>query len=139
MKFKKIALFFFLLPLTALSQTTLSGSVSNNKGELIIGANVYIKGTYDGASTNADGVFSFLTSEKGEKILVVSFIGHKTYEETIHLTDGALKLSLKIESDVQELDVVTISAGSIEASDEKKSVILRPLDIVTTAGASGDI
>jgi vitamin B12 transporter len=37
------------------------------------------------------------------------------------------------------LKVVTISAGTIEASDEKKATMLKPLDIVTTAGALGDI
>ncbi|HEU4718939.1 MAG TPA: TonB-dependent receptor, partial [Bacteroidia bacterium] len=37
------------------------------------------------------------------------------------------------------LNVVTISAGTIEASDEKRTTVLKPLDIVTTAGASGDI
>ncbi len=35
--------------------------------------------------------------------------------------------------------MVTISAGSFEASDEKKNTVLKPLDIVTTAGANADI
>ena len=34
---------------------------------------------------------------------------------------------------------MVISAGSFEASDENKSVILRPIDIVSTAGANADI
>jgi vitamin B12 transporter len=33
---------------------------------------------------------------------------------------------------------VVISAGAFEASDEKKSTVLKPLDIVTTAGSNGD-
>jgi hypothetical protein len=38
-----------------------------------------------------------------------------------------------------EMNVVVISAGTIEASDEKRTTLLKPLDIVTTAGSQGDI
>ncbi len=40
---------------------------------------------------------------------------------------------------LNELNVVTISAGTIEASDEKRTTVLKPLDIVTTASGQGDI
>jgi len=37
-----------------------------------------------------------------------------------------------------QLNVVVISAGSFEASDEGRVTVLKPLDIVTTASAGGD-
>ena len=40
---------------------------------------------------------------------------------------------------INKMSGVVISAGAFEASDEKKSVMLKPLDIVTTAGATADI
>ena len=41
--------------------------------------------------------------------------------------------------EVSELNEVIINAGTFEASDKKKSVLLKPLDIALTAGANGDI
>src|SRR5690606_36388454 len=38
-----------------------------------------------------------------------------------------------------KLDAVVITAGVFEASDEIKHATLKPLDIVTTAGATGDV
>lgn len=40
---------------------------------------------------------------------------------------------------MSELDEVIINAGTFEASDKKKSVVLKPLDVALTAGANGDI
>ena len=37
------------------------------------------------------------------------------------------------------LEEVFISAGTIEASNERSVAVLKPLDIVTTAGGQGDI
>ena len=40
---------------------------------------------------------------------------------------------------VHDLDVVVITAGSFGASNDKTKTILKPLDIVTTAGANADV
>ena len=130
---------WLLSSIIVVGQTTISGKITDNKGEVIVGANVFIKDSYDGTSTDVDGKYSFTTDEQGKHIIIFSYIGHENYQQEIELNGGSIELSPKLKSNVQQLDVVTISAGSIEASDEKKSVILRPLDIVTTAGASGDI
>jgi len=41
--------------------------------------------------------------------------------------------------DMNTIDTVVISAGTIKAGDTSKVTALKPLDIVTTAGSSGDI
>ncbi|MCG8699620.1 MAG: hypothetical protein MI922_16315, partial [Bacteroidales bacterium] len=38
-----------------------------------------------------------------------------------------------------QIEDIVVTAGAFEASDEKKSVVLKPLDIVTTAGGAADI
>ena len=121
------------------AQTTVSGTITDSKGNGIPGANVFIKDSYDGITSDAVGKFSFSTSEKGEQILTVSFIGFETWEQKIKLDSAEKKVRVKLKDAINELKTVTIAAGAFEASDEKKMVILRPLDIVTTAGASGDI
>lgn len=132
-------LIIFLFSTGVYAQTMISGIVMDNKGKAVPGANIFIKDSYDGTTSDADGNFSFTTIEKGEKILSVSFIGFEKWEQKINLDTAEIKMRVKLKEAVSELKMVTIAAGAFEASDEKKMVILRPLDIVTTAGASGDI
>lgn len=133
-----ILLIFFIIPVT-FAQTTISGKVTSEDGEPLPSANVFLKDTYDGISTDANGNYSFNTFEEGEGALVVSYIGYKSGEQKVTLNGGELVVDFVLEEKASELDQVVISAGSFEASDEKKSVILRPLDIVTTAGAEADV
>ncbi|HHG85993.1 MAG TPA: carboxypeptidase-like regulatory domain-containing protein, partial [Bacteroidetes bacterium] len=74
------------MPGTILGQTKISGTVLDNKGLPLPGANVYIKDSYDGATTDTAGVFKFKTTETGAKVLVVSFVGFETIEEKVDLT-----------------------------------------------------
>jgi hypothetical protein len=135
--FTTIAIFATFL---AFSQTTIKGTVVSTKGETIIGANVVLEGTYDGASTDTLGKFQFLTTEKGEKRLIVTFIGSDTLKTTVLLRGSeTLDLNLKIKEKYNELNEVTISAGVFEASDIKKAVVLKSVDVAMTAGAAADI
>ena len=138
-----LRLIFFLLFFSALSfikaQTIISGNVVDAKGRVIPGANVFIKDTYDGVTSEGNGNFSFSTTEKGEQILTVSFLGFQNWQQKIILTGIEQKIKIILKEAVNELKAVTIAAGAFEASDERKMVMLRPLDIVTTAGAAGDI
>lgn len=128
-----------LLPASALGQTIISGIVKDTKGETIPGANIYLKDTFDGVNSQVDGTFSFETEETGDQVLVVSFIGYKTLEKPVYLKGGTLKVDMALTEQINKLDGVTISAGAFEASDVKKVTVLKPLDIVTTASAAGDI
>lgn len=119
------------------AQTTISGKVKDTKGNPIPGANVYLEGTYDGATTMEDGKFSFSTDETGTQALVVSFLSYET--KTLILDVSLLnKLEIKLREDVNTLDAVVLSAGTFEASDNSKVSVLKPLDVVTTASALGD-
>ncbi len=135
---------FFLILFAAFmtsvnSQTTIMGRITDKSGETIVGANVYLENSYDGTSSDVEGNFSFTTGLAGQQKLIVSFIGYIQSEQSLELDGGPVTLSVILQSDNQELGGVEIMAGSFEASDEKKAVILRPLDIVTTAGGLADI
>lgn len=133
-------LFLLLFVLSnSVAQTKLSGKITDSKNQPLPGANVYLKDTYDGISTDLDGNFSFITDEDGEALLLVSYVGFKTFSENV-LLDGKEKIfNIILYEESKELGTVVISAGTFEASDENKAVILRPMDVVTTAGASADI
>ncbi|KAA1244289.1 TonB-dependent receptor [Aquimarina sp. RZ0] len=135
----KSLLSFFLLLITSISvsQTTISGTVTERSGTPIIGANIYLDGTYDGGSTDDQGNFSFTTSETGEHTLVISFLSFETYSLTTTIT--AMKnLEVRLKEDVNSLGSVILNAGTFSAGDNSKASVLTPLDIVTTAGAAGD-
>jgi hypothetical protein len=120
------------------SQTKISGKITDENNSPLPGANIYLKDTYDGVSSSADGSFSFVTDEEGESILIVSYIGYKEYQKVLLLNTKEIIIDVILEEDAKELGTVVISAGSFEASDENKGVILRPLDVVTT-GSDADI
>lgn len=127
-----------LLAATLAVSAQIKGRITDEKGEGLPGANVYIKNTYDGATTDVEGFFSFETSEQGEQVLVISFIGFETSEQVVDLSKP-VELSIKLKEVVNRLSGITITAGSFEASDEKKATVLKPLDIAMTAGATADI
>jgi hypothetical protein len=56
---------------------TLSGKVVDEKGKPVAGANVFIEGTYDGASS-AETVILVLQPHHGKQTLVVSFLIYET-------------------------------------------------------------
>jgi len=136
--FKKVLLSIpFLFSTLIIAQTSISGTVYDEKNNPITGANVYLEGSYDGASTDANGNFSFATTENGTQTLIVSAISYETHYE---LGDVVFlkNLQITLKETINQLTGVTLTAGSFEAGDNSKVSVLKPLDIVTTAGAVGD-
>lgn len=121
------------------AQTKIKGIVKDSKGEAITGANVVVKGAYDGATSGDDGSFAFTSEEKGAQIIAVSFIGYKTFEQKVDLTGTDVHLPVTLHEEINQLDAVVISAGSFTAGEEKRRTILKAIDIATTAGATADI
>jgi len=121
-----------------IGQTVISGKVVDQNGLPLPGANVFIEGTYDGTSSDPDGNFNFSTSVKGNQILKITFLNFETYAETIDVMLVKDKI-IKLRESVNTLDAVVINAGSFEAGGKSKVSILKPLDIVTTAGSNADI
>lgn len=137
MKIKPYTFLLLILSTTIFGQTTISGLVADRKGNSVIGANIYLEGTYDGSSSDSNGRFSFITFEQGTHTLIVSFISY----ETFRLTEDVNKmqqLNLVLREDVNSLETVSLSAGSFSAMDNSKASVLTPIDIVTTPGAVGD-
>ncbi|WP_452219607.1 TonB-dependent receptor [Lacinutrix salivirga] len=128
---------FFLITFQVIAQTTINGNVLDSNNLPIEGANVYLEGTYDGNTTNANGIFSFTTEATGTQTLVISFISFETQMLASDVTT-LNNLSIQLQEDVNTLDAVVISAGTFEAGDNSKISVLKPLDVVTTASALGD-
>jgi hypothetical protein len=135
-----LLLIFLLTSGVSMGQTTVKGIVSDPKGKPVAGASITVKDTYDGATSDSSGKFAFKTTEKGNHVLVISSIGYKSWEQNIRLEGTTLNFNVTLKEEISELTAVVISAGTFEASDRKRaSVVLDPIDIVTTASANGDI
>ncbi|WP_299062830.1 SusC/RagA family TonB-linked outer membrane protein [uncultured Polaribacter sp.] len=83
----RIILVFFLLfsgftTLNLEAQERITGSVSDNSGNILPGVNILQKGTRNGASTDFDGNYS-ITLQKGQKTLVFSYLGYKQKEVSV--------------------------------------------------------
>lgn len=121
-------------------QSVVKGLVTNNKSRPLYGVNITLKDTYDGATTDSSGRFSFTTTEKGPHLLVASSSGLKPFEQPLTLMkDSAYNFTFQLKEEITELTAVVISAGTFEASDKKRTTVLTPIDIATTAGANADV
>ena len=139
---KAITLLISLIIITqlAVGQTTISGTVLDNKKKPVAGASVAIKDSYDGATADSVGRFRFKTTDKGNQIIIITAIGYKTVELPVELKPGDLQLPVQLKEEVTEMSAVVITAGSFEASDRKRAAaVLSSIDIVTTASANGDV
>lgn len=123
---------------SAAAQTTIKGRVTDASKNPLTGANILLRDTYDGATSDADGNFRFETEETGDQTLQVTYLGFDSVVQKVTLNGGVFEFNPVMKEAFNELKVVVISAGAFEASDERKVTVLKPLDIVTTASAGGD-
>ena len=124
-----------LVALSATSQTTISGIVTDGR-EPLVSANVYIIGTIDGCLTDSLGHFSFQTSKTGEMTLRATFIGYDDYTQTLTQTTN---LTIRMREKATAIDevVVTASTYSFGKSDNFKT--MDALDVVMAGNSCGDI
>lgn len=136
---KLLLLTSFLSSILNYAQIKVSGKVTfRNKG--VAEVNVTLKGTYDGATTDAGGNFSFETAEKGNYVLLFTHPKYNDVEKPVVIENQDLSVNAELKEQINEIDAVVVSAGSIEASDKKRATaLLTPIDIYTTAGADGQI
>ncbi len=83
---------------------TVSGKITSDNGEPLVGASIVEKGTSNGAITDLDGNFK-LDVSSGKAILVVSFVGYETKEVALN-NQSTLELKLSEGSALNEVVVV---------------------------------
>jgi len=120
------------------AQQMITGVVKDEQSNVIMGANVFLEGSFDGATTNELGQFQFTTQNEGSQVLKVSMLSFETKSMVMDVTKMT-HLNITLRADVEVLDAVVLSAGSFEASDNSRVSVLKPLDVVTTANALGDV
>jgi outer membrane receptor for ferrienterochelin and colicins len=88
---------------------SISGTVIDNVGEPLIGANVYINGTTIGTATNANGQFTLKNITTGNYQLCASFSGYKRFRKDIELNASLQDLSITMEESNGNLGEVVVT------------------------------
>lgn len=102
------------LPIQAWAQKqTVTGTVTEQNGEPIIGATIMEKGTTNGTTTDFDGNFSINVTK--DAIILVSYVGYVPQEIKV---GNKTHLDIVIKEDNQVLDeVVVVGYGTMKKSD----------------------
>lgn len=101
-----------LLSLSAQAAELITGYVTDETKEPIIGANVYWEGTTKGTTTDLNGYFELETVTHSNRI-VASFIGHTKEIITVTETSEPIHIVLKWEIELEDVVVSERKMGTI--------------------------
>ena len=109
----------------AQNKASISGVVKDGStGDILIGTNVYFKGTSIGGITDIDGKFLITNIPVGEYVLMVSYIGYETYKENLTINAGdnikkIIKLQYSGGVNLQDVTVTAQARGQIAAINQQ--------------------
>lgn len=120
----------------ALAQRAVTGTVTDDGGEALIGASILVKGTSTGTISDIDGNYS-LNVPADVKTLIVSYTGFETREIAI----GASSVLDIIMSEGIALGEVVVTALGVERSEKSLGYAVQQVssDDVTRSGASSTV
>lgn len=110
---------FLTIGVQAFAQSTVTGKVTDSKGESIVGAAVQVKGTTTGVVTDLDGTYK-LAGVNSNTVLVFSCIGYTDQEVKV----GSQKtINVVLAEDAELLDeVVYVAYGTAKKKDLTGSI-----------------
>ncbi len=134
-KFTKMIFGLLLMFFSAsvIAQTTISGNVTDESDEGLIGVNVLVEGTVLGTITDIYGDFSLTVKSDPPFTLVVSYVGYETQRFEITSSTDQINVQL-IESTLLGQEVV-VSASRVEESTLKSPVSIERMDILDIQNA----
>src|SRR5260221_7792400 len=132
--------FIGLLLFHLISAQSIHGIVCDKRKIPVTGASVIVAGTFDATITDSLGRFyisGFAT--KDTFVLKISAIGLEDAVIKIPGLQSQQDIIIILSEKLVQLKEVVISAGSFEASDEKKTSILKPFDLATVPASPPDV
>jgi oligopeptidase B len=91
---------------------TIRGKITDEFGAEIPFVNVYIEGTTNGTTANADGEFALTVKQGEDQLLVFQTLGYKTHKEKLDLNTQVSELKVKMKSENIQIQEVVIKANS---------------------------
>lgn len=106
---------FISLSVLAQNKVTVSGIVSDNAGEPVIGAFVVEKGTGNGVMTDAEGAYS-ISVKSASAVLEVSMVSYLTMEKTV---GNNKKINFELAPDSKMLDEAVVTGYGQTVTKDK--------------------
>ncbi len=120
LKLSFLALGLLLSVSAAMAQTDVHGTIRDSAGEVLVGANVIVKGTNQGVITNTDGVYR-LANVPSDAVLLFTYVGFQTVEESVN---GRTEINVVLEDDAWELaEMVVVGYGSLNKKEISSSIV----------------
>ena len=119
------------VPQQSRQKKLIQGLVKDDRGEVIIGATIKVKGTTIG-TTNMDGLYN-LSVPSENSILIVSYIGYATQEIKV---GNRQNIIITLQEDAKNLEEVVVTAygtGQKKASMVGSVQSIRPADLKVPA------
>lgn len=92
------------------AQHTVSGTISEESGEPVMGAEIYIEQLHIGTVSDENGLYTLQNVPKGTHKLTISFISFTTENTDITIIDSDLDFDLKLKPSVFHMDEIIVSA-----------------------------
>ncbi|HSZ32912.1 MAG TPA: DUF5686 and carboxypeptidase regulatory-like domain-containing protein [Puia sp.] len=115
----------------------ISGTIADDKGNILPFASVFIKGSSQGTTSNNRGKY-FLDLPAGTYTIVCQYVGYARQEKTVTLSADAITLDFHLSIQQTNLNEVTVKAGAEDPAYEiirhaikKRKSYENPLDSFT--------
>jgi len=108
--FGTILLFLFCLTSSAQNLYSITGRVTDKKGETLPGAGIYLSGYTVATVTNNDGKFSLNKLKPGSYEVVVQMMGFLPYSKSVIISDRTVDISIILAENTVQLQEVVITA-----------------------------
>ncbi len=120
------------------------GSVTDNLGEPIGGASVFLEGTELGAQTDFDGNYEIRGVAPGSYNLIASYLGYgsQTKFNIIVRSKGTPNYDFKLKEEAEQLDEVVLSNANVITRPKETPLstqTLSAVEIATYPGSNNDV
>lgn len=93
-----------------IKKVTVKGKVIDERGEVLPGVTVLLKGTTVGVVTDIDGKFKIELPKRDTMILAFTFVGMKSHELNVgRIKDLSKEVTIRLEPDSEDLDEVVVT------------------------------
>ena len=133
-KFYLLTLLMFGNLTLLVAQNSVSGNVTDESGEPLVGVNIVEKGTTNGTTTDFDGNYQISVFDNA--ILVFSYIGYNTQEEIV---SGKSVINVSLSGGMMLDEVQLVGSRSPKRTSTDTAVPVDVIDIAEIATQSGRV
>ena len=120
--------FLLLISFFSFSQNTVSGTVTDESGETVIGINVLIQNTTKGAMSDENGKFSIDNVEDGTYTVIATAMGYTTQKKELKVV-GNTVIDFVVKENITELSDIVVTGLVNKATKLKSSVSITTVNV----------